>query len=253
MGGLYVLVSLVVLVMNIGNLPYVFGRIFSEAFDFQAIFSGFAGSAMMYGIKRGLYSNEAGVGSAPNAAASANVSHPVKQGLVQMLSVFIDTLLICSATAFMLLCSGVEPTAELEGAPYVQAALSATFGPIGPVFITVAMVLFAFTTLIGNLYYVDNCLAYIVKKVPAKEFMILFRIDAMILIFIGAGMQISTVWNLADVLMGIMAILNLPVIVILARPALAALKDYTTQKKQGKNPVFKAASIGLKEKTDYWN
>ena len=253
MGGLYVLVSLVVLVMNIGNLPYVFGRIFSEAFDFQAIFSGFAGSAMMYGIKRGLYSNEAGVGSAPNAAASANVSHPVKQGLVQMLSVFIDTLLICSATAFMLLCSGVEPTAELEGAPYVQAALSATFGPIGPIFITVAMVLFAFTTLIGNLYYVDNCLSYIVKKVPAKEFMILFRIDAMILIFIGAGMRISTVWNLADVLMGIMAILNLPVIVILARPALAALKDYTTQKKQGKNPVFKVASIGLKEKTDYWN
>ena len=142
---------------------------------------------------------------------------------------------------------------ELQGAPYVQSALAASFGTLGPVFITVAMVLFAFTTLIGNLYYVDNCLAYIVKKVPAKEFMILFRIDAMILIFIGAGMQISTVWNLADVLMGIMAILNLPVIVILARPALAALKDYTTQKKQGKNPVFKAASIGLKEKTDYWN
>lgn len=253
MGGLYVLVALVVIVMNVGLIPQVFGRIFSEAFDFQAIFAGFTGSAVMQGVKRGLFSNEAGVGSAPNAAASANVSHPVKQGLVQMLSVFLDTLVICSATAFMLLCSGVEPTAELEGAPYVQAALSATFGPIGPIFITVAMVLFAFTTLIGNLYYVDNCLAYIVKKVPAKEFMILFRIDAMILIFIGAGMQISTVWNLADVLMGIMAILNLPVIVILARPALAALKDYTTQKKQGKNPVFKAASIGLKEKTDYWN
>ena len=253
MGGLYVLVSLVVLVMNIGNLPAVFGRIFTEAFDFQAIFAGFTGSAMMYGIKRGLYSNEAGVGSAPNAAASANVSHPVKQGLVQMLSVFIDTLLICSATAFMLLCSGVEPDKALEGAPYVQAALSATFGPIGPIFITVAMVLFAFTTLIGNLYYVDNCLAYIVKKVPAKEFMVLFRIDAMVLIFLGAGMQISTVWNLADVLMGVMAIINLPVIVILSRPALAALKDYTTQKKMGKNPVFKASSIGLKVKTDYWN
>ena len=252
MGGLYVLVSLVVLVINIGSLPAVFGRIFSEAFNFQAIFASFTGSAMMYGIKRGLYSNEAGVGSAPNAAASANVSHPVKQGLVQMLSVFIDTLLICSATAFMLLCSGVEPTAELEGAPYVQQALSAVFGPIGPIFITVAMVLFAFTTLIGNLYYVDNCLAYIVKKVPAKEFMVLFRIDAMILIFIGAGMQISTVWNLADVLMGIMAIINLPVIVILSRPALAALKDYTAQKKMGKNPVFKASSIGLKVKTDYW-
>ena len=106
-------------------------------------------------MKRGLFSNEAGVGSAPNAAASANVSHPVKQGLVQMLSVFIDTLLICTATAFMLLCSGVEPDAALEGAPYVQAALSAVFGPIGPMFITVAMVLFAFTTLIGNYYYCD--------------------------------------------------------------------------------------------------
>ena len=105
---------------------------------------------MMYGIKRGLYSNEAGVGSAPNAAASANVSHPVKQGLVQMLSVFIDTLLICTATAFMLLCSGVEPDEALQGAPYVQEALSSVFGPIGPVFITVAMVLFAFTTLIAT-------------------------------------------------------------------------------------------------------
>ena len=253
MGGLYVLVSLIVIVMNIGLLPQVLGRIFSEAFDFQAIFGGLAGSCLMYGIKRGLYSNEAGVGSAPNAAASANVSHPVKQGLVQMLSVFIDTLLICTATAFMLLCSGVEPDAALEGAPYVQAALSAVFGPIGPMFITVAMVLFAFTTLIGNLYYVDNCLNYIVKKVPAKEFMVLFRIDAMLLIFIGAGMQIGTVWNLADVLMGVMALINLPVIILLSRPALLALKDYSAQKKTGRNPVFKAETVGLKGKTEYWN
>lgn len=199
------------------------------------------------------YYIEAGVGSAPNAAASANVSHPVKQGLVQMLSVFIDTLLICTATAFMLLCSGVEPDAALEGAPYVQAALSAVFGPIGPMFITVAMVLFAFTTLIGNLYYVDNCLNYIVKKVPAKEFMVLFRIDAMLLIFIGAGMQIGTVWNLADVLMGVMALINLPVIILLSRPALLALKDYTAQKNTGRNPVFKAETVGLKGKTEYWN
>lgn len=253
MGGLYVLVALVVIVMNVGLIPQVFGRIFSEAFDFQAIFAGFTGSAVMQGVKRGLFSNEAGVGSAPNAAASANVSHPVKQGLVQMLSVFIDTLLICTATAFMLLCSGVEPDAALEGAPYVQAALSAVFGPIGPMFITVAMVLFAFTTLIGNLYYVDNCLNYIVKKVPAKEFMVLFRIDAMLLIFIGAGMQIGTVWNLADVLMGVMALINLPVIILLSRPALLALKDYSAQKKTGRNPVFKAETVGLKGKTEYWN
>ncbi|MDR3728762.1 MAG: alanine/glycine:cation symporter family protein [Oscillospiraceae bacterium] len=252
MGGLYVLVAVVMVVLNWRMLPQVFGSIFAGAFDFQAIFGGFTGSAMMYGIKRGLFSNEAGVGSAPNAAASADVSHPVKQGLVQMLSVFIDTLLICSATAFMLLCSGVAPEESLQGAPYVQQALSAQFGTVGPIFITVAMVLFAFTTLIGNLYYVDNCLNYIVGKIPAREFMVLFRVDAMILIFIGAGMEINMVWNLADVLMGVMALINLPVIVILSRPALAALKDYVAQRKAGKNPVFHAADIGLQGKTECW-
>ena len=253
MGGLYVLVAIIVVVLNLELLPQVFGRIFQGAFDFQAIFAGFTGSALMQGIKRGLFSNEAGVGSAPNAAASANVSHPVKQGLVQMLSVFLDTLVICSATALMLLCSGVEPTVAAQGAPYVQTALSAVFGNIGPIFITVAMVLFAFTTLIGNLYYVDNALAYLMKKVPSKQFMVVFRIVAVLLIFVGAGLSIDLVWNLADVLMGIMVIINIPVIFILSRPALAALKDYTTQRKTGRNPVFKAANINLKEKTDYWN
>lgn len=253
MGVAYILLSLLVVVLHIGLLPGVLVRIFSEAFDFRAIFGGFAGSCVMYGIKRGLYSNEAGVGSAPNAAAAADVSHPAKQGLVQMLSVFIDTLLLCTATAFMVLCSGVEPNPDLAGAPYVQAAVQNVLGPIGPVFITAAMVLFAFTTLIGNLYYVDNALSYIVKKVPAKEFMILFRIDAMFAIFAGAGLSIGTVWDLADVLMGFMAIINLPVIIILGGKALAALKDYVKQLKEGKNPVFKASSIGLKDKTEYWN
>ncbi len=252
MGGLYVLVAVVMVVLNWQMVPQVLGSIFAGAFDFQAIFGGFTGSAMMYGIKRGLFSNEAGVGSAPNAAASADVSHPVKQGLVQMLSVFIDTLLICSATAFMLLCSGVAPEASLQGAPYVQMALQAQFGAAGPIFITAAMVLFAFTTLIGNLYYVDNCLNYIVGKIPAKEFMVLFRIDAVVLIFIGAGMEINMVWNLADVLMGVMALINLPVIVILAKPALAALRDYTRQRKEGKNPVFRAANVGLAGQTECW-
>ena len=252
MGGLYVLVAIIVIIMNIQLLPQVFGRIFSGAFDFQAIFGGFTGSCMMYGIKRGLFSNEAGVGSAPNAAASANVSHPVKQGLVQMLSVFIDTLLICSATAFMLLCSGVEPDAAMQGAPYVQQALSTVFGTVGPIFITVAMVLFAFTTLIGNLYYVDNAWSFIFKEAPPKSFMFGFRVFAMFVVLIGASQSIDVVWNLADVLMGVMAILNLPVIVLLSRPALAAMNDYWTQKKSGKKPVFKASNIGLKEKTDYW-
>ena len=253
MGGLYVLVAVMVVALNLELLPQVFVRIFQGAFDFQAIFGGFTGSALMQGIKRGLFSNEAGVGSAPNAAASANVSHPAKQGLVQMLSVFLDTLLICSATALMLLCSGVEPTEAAQGAPYVQSALSASFGQLGPIFITVAMVLFAFTTLIGNLYYVDNALAYLLKKVPSKQFMTAFRAVAVLLIFVGAGLEIDLVWNLADVLMGIMVMINIPVIILLSRPALAALKDYSAQRKMGRNPVFKAASIHLRDKTDYWN
>ena len=253
MGGLYVLVAIIVVVLNLEIIPQVFVRIFQGAFDFQAIFGAFTSSALMQGIKRGLFSNEAGVGSAPNAAAAANVSHPVKQGLVQMLSVFLDTLLICSATALMLLCSGVEPTEAAQGAPYVQAALSASFGQLGPIFITVAMVLFAFTTLIGNLFYVDNALAYLMKKVPSKQFMFVFRIVAVLLIFLGAGLSIDLVWNLADVLMGIMVMRNIPVSLLLSRPALAALKDYAAQRKTGRNPVFKAASVNLKEKTDYWN
>lgn len=252
MGVAYILLALVIVVLHIGLLPSVLGRIFSEAFDVKAIFGGFAGSCVMYGIKRGLYSNEAGVGSAPNAAASADVSHPAKQGLVQMLSVFIDTLLLCTATAFMVLCSGVEPNPDLAGAPYVQEAVRSSLGSIGPVFITVAMILFAFTTLLGNLYYVDNCLNYIMGKVPSKTFMTVYRVIAAAVIFIGAGLSIGLVWDLADVLMGFMAIINLPVIVILGGTALAALNDYTRQKKEGWNPVFKAASIGLKEKTDYW-
>jgi hypothetical protein len=140
----------------------------------------------MYGIKRGLFSNEAGVGSAPNASASAEVSHPAKQGLVQVLSVFIDTLLVCSATAFMCMCSGVEPTVKLSGAPYVQAAVQNALGAFGPVFITVAMILFAFTTLLGNLYYVDRSLAYMLGKQPGKVFMRIYYViaSAVILLFI---------------------------------------------------------------------
>ena len=160
MGVLYVVIALVVVLMHLNLVPTVFQNIFASAFDFPAIFGGFAGSCMMEGIKRGLYSNEAGMGSAPNAAATADVSHPVKQGLVQMLSVFIDTILICSATALMCLCSGVEPTAEAAGAPYVQAALQNALGDFGPVFIAISMALFAFTTLIGNYYYCEGCLRF---------------------------------------------------------------------------------------------
>ena len=252
MGVIYISVAFVLTLINIDQLPAVVGKIFSQAFDFQAIFSGFAGSCVMFGIKRGLYSNEAGVGSAPNAAAAADVSHPVKQGLVQMLSVFIDTLLICTATAFMCMTSGVEPVKELAGAPYVQTALAASMGGVAKVFITVSMVLFAFTTLLGNLYYVDNCFAYIMKAVPGPTFNMIYRAIACVVIFIGAGSSMGLMWDLADVLMGYMAIINLPVICILGGPALKAMDDYSKQREAGKNPVFVAKSIGITQKLDYW-
>lgn len=253
MGVVYILVSLLIVILNIGQLPAVFAQIFEEAFNFKAIFSGFAGSAMMQGIRRGLYSNEAGIGSAPNAAASAVVSHPVKQGLVQMLSVFIDTLLLCTATAMMCLASGVAPTKELQGAPWVQAALHKTMGSFGPYFIMIAMVLFAFTTLLGNCFYCDNLLTYIHKKQPGKKFMTGFRMVSALVIFLGAGMEMTLLWHIADVLMGVMALINIPVILILSNTVLKALKDYETQVKEKKNPVFYSRNINLKQKTDYWN
>ena len=252
MGVIYISVAFVLTLININLLPAVLSKIFSQAFDFQAIFSGFAGSCVMFGIKRGLYSNEAGVGSAPNAAAAADVSHPVKQGLVQMMSVFIDTLLICTATAFMCMTSGIEPVKDLAGAPDVQSALAASMGDSAKMFITVSMVLFAFTTLLGNLYYVDNCFAYILKAVPGPTFNTVYRVIACVVIFIGAGSSMGLMWDLADVLMGCMAIINLPVICILGGPALKAMDDYAAQRAAGKNPVFHAKDIGITQKLDYW-
>ena len=252
MGVAYVIVSLVVVGFNIGRLPEVFARIFSEAFDFKAIFGGFTGSCIMLGIKRGLFSNEAGIGSAPNASASAEVSHPAKQGLVQVLSVFIDTILICSATAFLCMFSGVEPSAEIKGAPYVQQAIASVFGKFGPIFITVAMILFAFTTLIGNLYYVDKCVIHIAGKIPSKKVQAVINIVSSVIIFVGAGLSADLLWGIADVTMGAMAIINIPVIVILGKYALDALKDYEKQRKAGKDPVFKAKDINLPHDVDCW-
>ncbi|MEL3905907.1 MAG: alanine/glycine:cation symporter family protein [Treponema sp.] len=253
MGIVYIFTAAVMIIVNFSSMPALFSRILHDAFNFKAIFGAVAGSSMMYGIKRGLYSNEAGIGSAPNAAAAANVSHPAKQGLVQMLSVFIDTLLICSATAFMCLSSGIEPAAELTGAPYVQAALASFMGSFGNHFVTVSLILFAFTTLIGNLFYVDNNLTYINGKVPGKYFMFGYRLIAILVIFLGSAQKQALAWDIADLLMGIMAIINLPAILILGQTAIKALKDYEKQRKAGKNPVFRAADIGITESLDFWN
>ncbi|WP_195852376.1 alanine/glycine:cation symporter family protein [Aerococcus urinae] len=253
MGTIYVGVALIMILFNLNYLPTIFTLIFKDAFNFKAIFSGIAGSSMMYGIKRGLFSNEAGIGSAPNAAASAHVSHPVKQGLVQMISVFIDTLLICSATAFMCLSSGITPAEELSGAAYVQASLATVFGNFGNIFITVSLMLFGFTTLIGNLYYVDNNIAYIFKGTPRPGIMRLFRFFFILVVFLGALQESSLAWMTADILMALMALINLPAILLLSKQAIAALNDYHKQRKAGKNPVFRAKDIGLDpQKLDFW-
>ena len=252
MGVAYILVAIIATVINIGQIPSIIAKIFTDAFDFEAIFGGFSGSCVMYGIKRGLFSNEAGVGSAPNASASAMVSHPVKQGLVQVLSVFIDTILVCSATAFLCLSSGVEPTEAIQGAPYVQESVKTIFGNAGPVFITVAMILFAFTTLLGNIYYVDQAVAHINKKLPSKTFQRTYHIIAALVIFVRAGLNAALLWDIADITMGAMTIINMPVIIILGKYAIQAMKDYEAQKKSGKNPVFKAQNISLPHEVDYW-
>ena len=251
MGVLYVIVSLIVIFTHISSFGAVFKNIFRSAFDFKAIFGGFTGSCVMWGIKRGLYSNEAGMGSAPNAAAAADVSHPAKQGLVQMLSVFIDTLLICSATAFLCLFSGVEPTAEAAGAAYVQACTGAALGSFGPIFIAVAVCLFAFTTLIGNYYYTEGCLRFIMKKEPGKAFMTVYRLIATALVFAGAVISAGLAWDTADLLQALMVIINVPVILILGKPAIAALRDYEWQRRKGKLPAYRANANGVKG-TDFW-
>ncbi len=252
MGLTYILVAIIITVMNASALPGIFKEIFTNAFDFQAIFGGFSGSCVIYGIKRGLFSNEAGVGSAPNASASAEVEHPVKQGLVQILSVFIDTILVCTATAFMCMASGVTPTEELSGAPYVQAAVKATLGDFGPIFITVAMILFAFTTLLGNLFYVDKAFRYIMGRKPGKVFYTIYYIIASLVILLGAGLSADFLWNVADITMGGMTLINMPIIIILGKYAIRALNDFTSQRKEGLDPVFKAKNIDLPHKVDYW-
>ncbi len=249
MAGIYILMGIFITLTNLNRVPEMFSLIFDGAFDFRAIFGGFAGSTVLIGIKRGLFSNEAGMGSAPNASATATVSHPVKQGMVQVLSVFIDTLMICTTTAFILLLSGVTGVPEnLDGIPYVQAAISANVGSLGIHFITFSIFAFAFTSLIGNYYYAESNILFIKNN---RILLNVFRITCLIAIFLGAQADFSTVWNLADVLMGFMAIENILVIFLLGGIAFKVLDDYTKQKKQGIDPVFKAKNVGLNN-TDTW-
>lgn len=249
MAFIYIGLGLYITFSNLRDVPAMFAMIFGQAFNTQAIFGGFAGSCVMQGIKRGLYSNEAGMGSAPNAAAAADVSHPVKQGLVQMLSVFIDTILICTTTAFMLLLSGVSINESVQGMDYVQAAVFQQVGEFGPLFITISIFLFAFSSLVGNYYYTETNFKFIRDS---RIGLLVFRCSCVAAIFIGALLDFSTVWTLADILMGLMAMVNLVVILLLGNKALAALKDYASQRRKGENPVFRAKDTGIGD-PEVWN
>ncbi|WP_101696471.1 alanine/glycine:cation symporter family protein [Clostridium minihomine] len=244
----FLLISIIVVILNIHNLPYVFSEVFHRAFSFESVSGGFAGTAISIGIRRGLYSNEAGMGSAPNAAATVDDSHPAKQGLVQMLAVFIDTIILCTSTALLILTPGI-PYEGLDAMPLVQAATESQFGTFGIWFVSISVFFFAFATIIGNYYYTESNVFYILKRQTSLKF---FRLSIVAAVFAGCVMDTSLAWNLADFTMGIMVLLNVPAILILGNKAILVLKDYEKQKKAGKNPVFHAEDVGIYD-TDCWN
>ena len=252
----YLLMALYVVMTNLGAVPAVFGLIISKAFQFDAAAGGFFGAmisqAMMLGIKRGLYSNEAGMGSAPNAAAAAEVSHPVSQGMIQMLGVFVDTIIVCSCTAFLLLLSGVQNTTNLTGAQLTQAALVHHVGAWGADFLTVVLFLFAFSTVVGNYAYAESNVQFIKSN---RMIMMTFRVLVLLFVYFGAIWEVPLVWDMADLSMGIMATINLIAILLLSPMVFLLMKDYQTKVRLGKEPIFKLSEhpvLKRKIKSDVW-
>ena len=233
----YIMLALVIIVMNIGLIPHVMKVIVLDAFGIQQIAGGGIGTTVMYGIKRGLFSNEAGEGSAPNVAATASVTHPVKQGLIQALGVFTDTLLVCSCTAFIILISGLYQIPELNGIALTQSALQSEVGSAGPIFVAIAIFLFAFSSIIGNYYYGEANIRFITSN---TKVMTIYRIfSAGVMVIFGAMASFELVWNIVDFFMALLTACNLTAIIFLGRYAFRLLDDYRKQKKQGiKEPVF---------------
>ncbi|QZE15194.1 alanine:cation symporter family protein [Halosquirtibacter laminarini] len=245
----YILVVLYIILTNLSLIPNIFKIIFEGAFGIHQAAAGALGAAVTQGIKRGLFSNEAGMGSAPNAAAAATVSHPAKQGLIQALGVFTDTIVICSATAFMILISDTYTTSSNNGIQLTQEAMIKMIGPWGGTFISVCIFLFAFSSIIGNYYYGESNIKFISEK---KKYLQLYRLLVLGMVIFGALASSSLVWNLADIFMVFMALLNLYAIIQLAPIAVKVLKNYTQQRAEGKDPVFKAKEVGLENETECW-
>ena len=246
----YIVIALFIIVINFNKIPSLFITIFENAFGIKQVVGGGIGAALLQGIKRGLFSNEAGMGSAPNAAATATVSHPAKQGLIQTLGVFTDTLIICTSTAFIILLSGAPLDGSVKGIELTQMALVSQVGPWGGTFISICILLFAFSSIIGNYYYGETNIQFITEN---KVVLYGYRILVAAMVLFGSIASMDLVWNIADVFMGLMALLNLIAIVLLGKIAIKALQDYTAQKKAGKNPVFYASSIPeLGDEVEEW-
>lgn len=260
----YILIALIIVILNISQLPDVIALIFRSAFGSDAVFGGILGSAISWGVKRGIYSNEAGQGTAPHAASAAEVSHPAKQGLVQAFSIYIDTLFICSATAFMILITGMynvtpanqEPIVTnlpgVEAGPaYTQNAVESAFPGFGAPFVAISLLFFAFTTIMAYYYMAETNLAYINRKVRRVWSEYALKILILASVLYGCVRTAELAWTLGDIGVGSMAWLNVIAILLLAKPALKVLKDYEDQKKEGKDPVFDPVKLGIKD-ADFW-
>ncbi|WP_079528536.1 alanine/glycine:cation symporter family protein [Halobacillus hunanensis] len=245
----YIILAAYVLIANLPQLPQMIGMIFQGAFGFREIAGGTFGGMILVGVKRGLFSNEAGMGSAPNAAATSEVSHPVKQGLIQTLGVFTDTLLICSATAVIILFSGEYVNTDLDGVQLTQLAFETQLGRWAAIFIAVAIFLFAFSSIIGNYYYGETNIEFIKESATG---MFIYRLAVLAMVLFGAVAEFGLVWSLADLTMGIMALINLYAIFRLSKVAYAALKDYNRQRKEGKDPVFYQDHLPGVKGMEYW-
>lgn len=260
----YILLSVIIVVMNIKELPSVIALIFKSAFALDSAFGGLIGMAISWGVKRGIYSNEAGQGTGAHPAAAAEVSHPAKQGLVQAFSVYIDTLFVCSATAFMILFTGMYNTQAEDGSfivnnlqgveagpGFTQAAIDSIMPGFGAGFVAIALFFFAFTTIMAYYYIAETNIAYLIRGKNRKPAMLLLKLVIMAATFYGTVKTAKLAWALGDVGLGIMVWLNVIAIVLLAKPAIVALKDYERQKKQGLDPVFNPKELGI-QNADYW-
>ena len=253
MATIYIFVAIFIMIKNITLVPHMFSMIFSNAFGIKAAFGGTLGAAIMNGVRRGLFSNEAGMGSVPNAAATADTSHPAKQGLIQTLGVYVDTILVCSTTAFIILLSGVlnNPSATgLEGVQLTQEALSLQVGSWGNTFLAICILLFSYSSIIGNYYYGESNIEFIESS---PGFLTAYRVLVLVMVFLGSIASFGLIWDAADVFMGTMAVINLIVIWKLCPIAFATFDDYMKQLKAGKNPVFNAKNIKGLGKVQCWN